>query len=315
MANTTNLNLVKLSGSEKLKTYPTNQAGNMDTIDAAFGAGFGANGKPNVNTSINNLADGLAIIANGNTHAAITSGQYVYVRNHGSLSEGLYVATANISANGTLSGSNLTADTAGGLNSVYASLNSNIEPTVIASGTVASIESALLTVGNALINGDAKNIRFTISTASGLFNARDYAGTIRRRGLSRYIVNVSSLATDDIEGFYDGSTWSWSSLRNSLSEKPDIVSLGSITASSVSFEGDTGTFGIVSVHGAAAARTGLYVFRVTSTNMYLFPIHDDTVSTNITVTTSGKTVTIANSHATSSAIVNVLLFAGSITKL
>ena len=126
MANTTNLNLVKLSGSEKLKTYPTSQAGNMDIIDTALGAGFGANSKPSVNTSINNLADGLAIIANGNTHAAITSGQFVYVRNHGSLSEGLYTATANISANGTLSGSNLTADTNGGLNSVYSALNSKI---------------------------------------------------------------------------------------------------------------------------------------------------------------------------------------------
>lgn len=125
MANTTNLNLVKLSGSEKLKTYPTNQAGNMDTIDSAFGAGFGLSGNPSVNTSINNLADGLAIVANGNTHAAITSGQYVYVRNHGNLSEGLYKATANISANATLSGSNLTADSDGGLNSVYATLNSN----------------------------------------------------------------------------------------------------------------------------------------------------------------------------------------------
>lgn len=123
MANTTNLNLVKLSGSEKLKNYPTNQAGNMDTIDSAFGAGFGLSGNPSVNTSINNLADGLAIIANGNTHAAITSGQYVYVRNHGSLSEGLYVATANISANGTLSGSNLTANSNGGLNALNSKMN------------------------------------------------------------------------------------------------------------------------------------------------------------------------------------------------
>lgn len=126
MANTTNLNLSKLSGTEKLKTFPTPYSDNMDAIDGAFGAGFGVSGKPTVNAEINSLADGLAIISNNNTHAAITSGQYVYVRGHGSLSNGLYVATSNISANGTLSGSNLTADTAGGLNSVYASLNSKI---------------------------------------------------------------------------------------------------------------------------------------------------------------------------------------------
>ena len=141
MANTTNLNLVKLSGSEKMKTYPANQAGNMDTIDSAFGAGFGLSGKPNVNASINNLADGLAIVANGNTHAAITSGQYVYVRNHGSLSEGLYVATANIAANATLSGSNLTADSSGGLNALNSKFTRNSVVFTLTSGLFSSANS------------------------------------------------------------------------------------------------------------------------------------------------------------------------------
>lgn len=127
MANTTNLNLVKLAGTEKLKTFPNSHNGNLDAIDAAFGAGFGVGTAPNVNTSINNLADGLAIVSDNNTHAAITSGQYVYVRNHGSLAEGLYVATANIAANGTLSGSNLTADSSGGLNSLNSKLTDKIK--------------------------------------------------------------------------------------------------------------------------------------------------------------------------------------------
>ena len=126
MANTTNLNLSKLAGTEKLKTFPSMNNDNLDAIDGAFGSGFGLNGNPNVNASINNLGDGVAILANGNTHAAITSGWFVYIRNHASLSEGLYRATANISANGTLSGSNVTADTNGGLNTVYNELNSNI---------------------------------------------------------------------------------------------------------------------------------------------------------------------------------------------
>ena len=127
MANTTNLNLSKLSGTEKLKTFPTPYSDNMDAIDGAFGAGFGVSGKPTVNAEINSLADGMAIISNNNTHAAITAGQFVYVRNHGSLANGLYVATTNIAANATLSGSNLTSDSNGGLNSVYASLNSKIQ--------------------------------------------------------------------------------------------------------------------------------------------------------------------------------------------
>lgn len=128
MANTTNLNLSKLAGTEKLKSFPSPYNDNMDAIDGAFGADFGVSGKPSVNAELNSLGDGLAIIANGNTHAAITSGQFVYVRGHGTLADGLYVATSNISANATLSGSNLTADTAGGLNTVYSSLNSKITP-------------------------------------------------------------------------------------------------------------------------------------------------------------------------------------------
>ena len=122
MANTTNLNLSKLAGTEKLKSFPSPYNDNMDAIDGAFGSGFGLSGNATVNDEINSLGDGLAIIANGNTHAAITSGEFVYVRGHGTLSNGLYRATANIAQDGTLSGSNLMADPSGGLNA----LNSNI---------------------------------------------------------------------------------------------------------------------------------------------------------------------------------------------
>jgi hypothetical protein len=75
------------------------------------------------------IADSIAIVANGDTHAAITSGQYVYVKNHGILTDGLYKATAAIGTNATLSTSNLTADGNGGLNDLKGqvdSLNSNM---------------------------------------------------------------------------------------------------------------------------------------------------------------------------------------------
>lgn len=62
----------------------------------------------------------IAILANGNTHAAIASGQYVYVRGHLTISEGLYVARSAIATNGALSASNLAAVPEGGLNSVIA---------------------------------------------------------------------------------------------------------------------------------------------------------------------------------------------------
>ena len=76
-----------------------------------------------------NLQDGLAIVANGNTHVAIASGQFVYVKNHGSLSDGLYTANSAIGANGTLSTSNLTADASGGLNALNGNKTNYLEVT------------------------------------------------------------------------------------------------------------------------------------------------------------------------------------------
>ena len=101
---TGNLNLKKPALDDDALITDINN--NMDILDAA------ANG----------IEDALAIVANGNTHVAISAGQFVYVRNHSTLTEGLYVASSNIAANATLSTSNLTADSAGGLNA----LNSKI---------------------------------------------------------------------------------------------------------------------------------------------------------------------------------------------
>ena len=55
------------------------------------------------------LESGIAIVSDGDTHGAIKSGDYVYVKNHSTLTEGLYRATADISENGTVSSSNLTS--------------------------------------------------------------------------------------------------------------------------------------------------------------------------------------------------------------
>ena len=75
------------------------------------------------------MQDGIAIVADGDNHAAIASGQFVYVKNHSSLAEGLYKARSNIAANAALSTSNLAAEGSGGLNDLQAqvsSLNSNL---------------------------------------------------------------------------------------------------------------------------------------------------------------------------------------------
>jgi hypothetical protein len=103
--NTTNFGLKKPAYSDTADIADIN--GNMDKVDV----------------SLNGLADAIAIVANNNTHAAITAGQFVYVHGHGSLAEGLYTAKSNIAANAALSTSNLQADGSGGLNA----LNSKIE--------------------------------------------------------------------------------------------------------------------------------------------------------------------------------------------
>lgn len=117
---TPNIDLKKPAQSDKIRIADLN--GNADNIDAALGADFGVSNKPSVDDAVNSLGAGLAIISNGDIHAAITAGQYVYVRGHGTLTEGLYVATANVSQNGALTGNNVDAVSGGGLNA----LNSKI---------------------------------------------------------------------------------------------------------------------------------------------------------------------------------------------
>ena len=117
MASTTsNLGLTKPAGTDKALVSVINT--NSDILDRSAGG----------------LMDALAIVAQGNTHGAISAGQYVYVHNHGTLAEGLYTANSAIAANATLSTSNLTADASGGLNA----LNSNLSPSGYTSPTMAS---------------------------------------------------------------------------------------------------------------------------------------------------------------------------------
>jgi len=176
MANTTNLSLGKLAGTENLKNFPTVQSDNMDKIDQAVGAGFGST--RNVGGVTDALADAIAILANGNTHAAITSGQYVYVKNHASLTEGLYVATTNIAANATLSGSNLSADSSGGLNAALAGAKSYTDGLI---GTVPSgntVEGQITSLSNQIgtLNGKIATSDSISTGITGLSTAWKVAG-------------------------------------------------------------------------------------------------------------------------------------------
>ena len=144
MANTQNLDLVKPLGTDHALVSVLNS--NSDKIDAYAGA---------VNAGLDGLRDGLGILANGNTHAAITSGQFVYVKNHQTLPEGLYQATTNIAANGTLSTSNLTADPKGGLNTLSEQIGNITSMSFSFDGifTTANIASVLQTNNASIPSG------------------------------------------------------------------------------------------------------------------------------------------------------------------
>jgi hypothetical protein len=82
--------------------------------------------------SLNAVEGGVAIVSNNNAHAAIASGQYVYIKNNATLAEGMYVATQSIGANGELTLSNVTPVSGGAINALQSATNqalSNLEPT------------------------------------------------------------------------------------------------------------------------------------------------------------------------------------------
>lgn len=78
-----------------------------------------------IKSAFNATDSAIAILANGNTHIAITKNQFVFVSGHNTLSEGLYQAKTDISANATLSSSNLTPVSGGGLNQFLSKSSDN----------------------------------------------------------------------------------------------------------------------------------------------------------------------------------------------
>lgn len=96
--NTTNYGLIKPGYSDAADIEDIND--NMDAIDATLDA----------------KDRSLATVNTGDTaEANIASGNLVYVRGHTTLAEGLYQASAAITSGGTLSLSNLTSLSLGGL--------------------------------------------------------------------------------------------------------------------------------------------------------------------------------------------------------
>lgn len=122
MANTTNLDLVKPAGTDHALISVLNS--NSDKIDAFAGQ---------TNDSLSAEQNGLAyIVGNTNTTGGtLAVGQFVYVKGHSTIAEGLRKVTSSISANGSITTSNTDACSEGGLNA----LNSKIAKYKTLTGT------------------------------------------------------------------------------------------------------------------------------------------------------------------------------------
>lgn len=211
---TTNLGLIKPLGTEKIRIAQINQ--NSDTLDAAIGAV----GSTSLQTQMNNVQDALAIIANGDTHPAITAGQFVYVKNNThSVAEGLHVATANISANGQITTSNVSADASGGLNALNNKFPTKVDKTNMTDGesyTYASqsaMESGLVSLATTVMGANkVRTIFLYPNFTSQIFGGAAGCATISTGDSSSYFTVLFHNYVTAVHGTYLNGTWSWEQL-------------------------------------------------------------------------------------------------------
>ena len=182
--NTTNLGLRKPAKADYVNVV-TDIDDNMDLIDSA----------------VNSVEGAVAVIANGNTHVALNSGDYVYIRNHTSLSEGLYKATEAIAQNGTLSSSNTAAITRGiggqvsVLNSKVGSVSRCGKVQTSTSNGQASFTMENGTHGFVAIGGNAP-ISVGMTNGGSLYNSAMPSGySISQSGNTVTITKTSSVST------------------------------------------------------------------------------------------------------------------------
>ena len=218
---------------------------NSNLIDTKLGAVGNDSVQDQIDTLSTNTAqnlgkvqDGLAIVANGNTHVAIPADYYVYVKGHNSLSEGLYKNTSGstIAANATLSTSNLTADDDGGLNSVYDALNSNLS-NLHPTAELSSISEIVTLVGKPENNGYAL-FRVTQALNNSLTGVNKHATVLAFKAspVSNYIEFLSL----DYDG--DVRTGSYNVSSNTKSVYQASVHIGSITGTTSSSGNVSKTF-------------------------------------------------------------------------
>lgn len=214
---TTNLSLIKPAGSDKIRIAQINQ--NMDTLDAKIGA------VGDTSLQAQNVAqDGaMAIVSTGNTHSAISAGQFVYVRNHGTLAEGLYTANSAITSNAILSSSNLTAVSGGGFNALKATTDAlNDQLTYQASSNIATQSAFDTVLDNALSSASTNSevhLRINVSASFGLFVSGEvYLVDMKKTASTTYSTAIISQtgAKNIINATRNSNGWSYDSITDKI---------------------------------------------------------------------------------------------------
>lgn len=211
---TTNLGLIKPLGTEKIRIAQINQ--NSDTLDTAIGAV----GSTSLQAQVGAIEDGIAIVANGDSHVAITAGQFVYVRNNThNLAEGLYVASANVSANASITSSNMTADASGGLNALNAKFPTKVDKTNMTDGesytytSQSEMESGLVSLATTVMGANkVRTIFLYPNFTSQMFGGAAGCATISTGGSSSYFTVLFHNYVTAVHGSYLNGTWSWEQL-------------------------------------------------------------------------------------------------------
>lgn len=150
----------------------------------------------------------VAIMCEGDTHIAISSGEYVVVRNHDTLADGLYKATANIAQDGALSTSNLAAQGKGlggavnALDSSVSTLDSKVGSVVrsgkVSTNTTSGAASFTMENGTQAFVAIGGNAPITVGMTNGgtIYNSALPSGyTISQSGNTVTITKTSSVST------------------------------------------------------------------------------------------------------------------------
>lgn len=155
--------------------------------------------------------EALAIVVNGNTAPkALTTGQYLFLKNHSTLPSGGYHVTTNIANGETITSSNVTADADGIANALNGKFT-ELGASKIQTGTVMSNAMSDITVGGG--NMRYKDVALTGFTSAPIVQATTINNNTGTYGnVNSFVSNVTSTSfrlifAANINNGTIGSTW------------------------------------------------------------------------------------------------------------